>query len=452
MISVRSSRKWLARHARLLIASAAAVIAVIAISLAVPAPASATARSQAAPLTKSPRATATPPPLTLQDIVQKLGATTYQNAYGGMTVSPTRQETAVPSHITIYVVAAAPDATHFLSAIRNAAATPGGRATSYSIVDVRHSFAQLYALTLKMAQQRDMWLRRGINLQMWGPDASTNKVAVSLKSYTSAAAQSLYASYGTSWMSVGTTSLSLNLHQVSNAPHASVNIPLASTAQGRFQDSSPFFGGDYIDNPNTYAACTDGFVMAGATHPDNRWLMTSGHCGSQSTWYTNLSDFYLLGATATNYFNNYGGSTDYDVQTIGLTGGWKAYGDVWGNDYTVYNPYTTLTPDDTQLITFDGAISGEVHDIKVTTEGPVCIPTNVGTTCGVGEAGSDTGPVICQDGDSGGPVYQRTSTAGEVQAIGLITDSNKAGNVCVYTLLDAIMGPTDTALDTNPAG
>ena len=404
----------------------------------------ATAGSQAAPLSKRPPVAATPPPLTLQDVVQNLGATTYRDAYGGMTVSRTTQETAVPSHITIYVVAAASDATRFLSAIRKAAATPGGRATSYSIVDVRHSFAQLYALTLKMARQRDTWRDRSINLEMWGPDPTTNKVAVSLESYSSAAARSLYASYGTSWMSVSTRSLNMNLQQVGSTPQFSVN-------QGRFQDSTPFYGGDFIENAGDNAGCTDGFVMTGATHPDNRWLMTDGHCGSR-TWYTNLTHFYVLGATSTNYFHGYGGNTDYDVQTIGLTGGFTAWGDVWGNNYTVYNPYTTLTPGKGQGITFDGAITGEVHDIGVTTAGPECLSTNGGTICGVGVAGSTTGKVICQDGDSGGPVYERTSTAGEVQAVGLITASNSAENVCIYTLLNSITGPTDTRLDTNPAG
>jgi hypothetical protein len=444
MISGRS-HKWLARHTRLLIASAAAVIAVTAISLTAPAAASATTGSQATPLSKSPRATAAHPPLTLQDIVQKLGAATYQDAYGGMTVSPTRQETAVPSHITIYVVAAAPDAAHFLSAIRNAAATPGGRATSYSIVDVRHSFAQLYALTLKMAKQRGTWLHRGINLQMWGPDPSTNKVSVSVERYSSGAAQSLYASYGTSLMSVSTTSLDMNLHLLGDNPQV-------NTSQGRFQDSNPFYGGDYINNPNTNIGCTDGFVMDGATHPANRWLMTAGHCGNQSTWYTNLTDFYLLGHTQTNYFAPNGGSTNYDVESIGIASPWTAWGEVWGNDYTIYNPYTTLTPGVGQGITFDGSITGEVHDIGVTTAGPTCFTASGVPVCGAGEAGSTNGAVICQGSDSGGPVYQRTSTAGEVQAIGLIAASNDTYNVCIYTLLNAIMGPTDTTLDTNPGG
>jgi hypothetical protein len=88
----------------------------------------------------------------------------------------------------------------------------------------------------------------------------------------------------------------------------------------------------------------------------------------------------------------------------------------------------------------------------VTTAGPECLSASGATICGVGVAGKTTGAVICQDGDSGGPVYERTSTAGEVQAIGLITASNDAENVCIYTLLNSIMGPTDTKLDTNPSG
>jgi hypothetical protein len=447
MTSARRSQKKLARRARLLIVPAAAVIAVTAISLIVPGRASATTGGRAAQASKSPPAAVKPPPLTLQDIVQNLGATTYQDAYGGMTVSPTTQETGVPGHITIDVVAAAPDAAQFLSAIRTAAATPGASQTSYSVVDVPHSFAQLYALTLKMAQQRSTWRSRGISLEMWGPDPSSGKVAITLDSYTSAAAQSLYSSYGKSWTSVSAKSSNTTfpLGRQARAPQAGVD-------QGRFQDSTPFYGGDFINNPGEGAACTDGFVMIGAVHPDNHWLMTAGHCGSQSPWYTNLGAMYTLGGTSTNYFQNFGGSTKYDVQTIGLQGGFKAWGNVWGNDFTTYQPYTTLTAGAGQLITFDGAITGEVHDIKVDTAGPVCLGSGDQEVCGVGVAGSVTGPRICQDADSGGPVFQRTSTPGPVKAIGLITSSNNTFNVCIYTLLNAIMGPTNTRLDTNPAG
>jgi hypothetical protein len=45
-----------------------------------------------------------------------------------------------------------------------------------------------------------------------------------------------------------------------------------------------------------------------------------------------------------------------------------------------------------------------------------------------------------------------TVTAGEIQAIGLVAASNDTYKVCVYTLLNAIMDPTDTTLDTNPVG
>jgi hypothetical protein len=64
-------------------------------------------------------------------------------------------------------------------------------------------FLQPRLVTVTQAVRR---LHRGINLEMWGSDPSTNKVAVSLKSYTFASAQPLYASYGTSWMSVDPSS------------------------------------------------------------------------------------------------------------------------------------------------------------------------------------------------------------------------------------------------------
>jgi hypothetical protein len=88
----------------------------------------------------------------------------------------------------------------------------------------------------------------------------------------------------------------------------------------------------------------------------------------------------------------------------------------------------------------------------VTNAGPFCYIVSNLYHCGLGEAGSTNGPAICGQGDSGGPVYQRTPTAGEVQAIGLITLSNDTENVCSRALLNSVMGPTNTRLDTNAAG
>jgi hypothetical protein len=445
------SRNRLAHQIRLSAGIVAAVIAIIALSLTVPAQASGSTRQSGTPAPKGPVTAVTPPPLTLQDLVQNLGAKTYQDTYGGMTVSPATQETAPPSHITVYVVATAPDAAQFLTAIHNAAVTPGGSSTSYSIVDVTHSWTQLNALTLQIAQQHTALLARGINMAMVGPDPSTNKVAISVTSSTPAAAQILSAIYGTGWTSVSAMPADMIMHltgQAAASPRAaSINQGIN---QGRFQDSDPFFGGDFINNPTADQppACTDGFVMLGAIHPQNHWLMTAGHCGTQSTWFTNLTNFYILGATSTNYFP----STVFDVQTIGLASPFRAFGDVWGDNYTTYQPYTTLTPGAGQLITFDGALTGEVHGIKVTKAGPFCYIISNLYYCGLGEAGSTNGPVLCADGDSGGPVFQRTPTQGPVQAIGLITLSNSAGNVCDYTLLNSVMGTTETQLDTNPGG
>ena len=88
----------------------------------------------------------------------------------------------------------------------------------------------------------------------------------------------------------------------------------------------------------------------------------------------------------------------------------------------------------------------------VTDAGPFCYIISNLYYRGLGEAGSTNGPAIRGQGDSGGPAGQRTPTAGEVQAIGLITRSNETGNVCSCTLLNPVMGPANTRLDTNAAG
>jgi hypothetical protein len=449
-----------ARRTRLSLAAAAAAIAVAALSLTMPANASITNSAARLAAAKKPvPAAAAHPPATLQDTVQSLGATTYQDAYAGMSVSSPTPETAVPSHITIYVVArhAAP----FLDAVRGTVArsarTSAGAPTSYSIVDVAHTWSQLNALTLTIARQHQTWQDRGIKLGMWGMgNPASNKVTINLESYTPAAARALYAAYGAAWISVSTKPWDTTMYAGQSPRHLDAS-PQASPNQGKFQDSSPFFGGDFIFNNNTNAACTDGFVMLGAIHPANHWLMTAGHCGNQQ-WFTNLGTPNPFANTATNYYSYFGGSTLYDVQTIGLTAGNSAQGVLWGTGFDTYYPYTTLTPGTDQLVTFNGAISGEVHDIPVTTQGPVCenfVLTSGGGSiqaCGLGIAGSSSGPVICQQADSGGPVYQRTSSGNKVQAVGLIVSSNEDGNICAYTLLNSIMGPTNTRLDTNTAG
>jgi secreted trypsin-like serine protease len=83
---------------------------------------------------------------------------------------------------------------------------------------------------------------------------------------------------------------------------------------------------------------------------------------------------------------------------------------------------------------------------------PVPSAASSATSITAVSARSTNGPAICGQGDSGGPVYQRTPTAGEVQAIGLITLSNDTENVCSRTLLNSVMGPTNTRLDTDAAG
>jgi hypothetical protein len=368
------------------------------------------------------------PALTLEDTIEALGQSSYADSYGGLTVTQSGPETAAPSHITVYLVRSAAQTARYVAAIGDHAVV--GSASKYSVVYVSHSWAQLNALTMKIESQRARWQTKGIDLERWGPDAASNRVIINLKSYSQAAARSLLASYGAKWISVSHQSLNLNLR-----------------LDQRNDDFAPFYGGDPIYVSTPQSDCTSGFVMLGSINPNNHWVLTAGHCGIEPAWNTNLlSGPNLIGPTATEYWNGAGGGYPYDVQTIGPAFAW---GDVYGNT-TVYEPYTTLTPGTGQLITFDGSVAGEVNDVPVTRGGPFCQQITGISICGLGEALGST--PICRPGDSGGPVFQRTSTADKVQAVGLIEASTNDYKDCYYTLINSITAITHTKLDTNPEG
>jgi hypothetical protein len=366
------------------------------------------------------------PAIPLVTGVETLGATEFQRAYGG-------HETSSSGHLAVlYVVRGATQAAAFLSAVRDEA-TRSGQA-EYEVAYVPHSFAQLEALTNSIALDGSRWQARGITLAEWGPDAATSKVVITLRSYTAAAARELLATYGASWVSVSRKSLKQHAYDAD-----------------RYYDTAPFWGGDRIFDSNEANLCTDGFIMLGNDNPSNHWATTAGHCGSR-TWYTNFTHDYRLGATSTNYWN----STNTDIQTIGPV---YAVGIVWGNDGEDYVPYTSYTPGREQIC-FDGATpkngtnNGNVCNVSVANPGPFCTTISGAYKCGLGRA-YDSSRQICVGGDSGGPVFQRTSNDSYIKAVGSITGFADSGHTCYYTLLqttDGVQNITNTHLDTNPSG
>jgi hypothetical protein len=407
-------------RSRLLLAS---LCLLASVALALPAAAGTSGRTppgQAQPK-KIPALLSQRPPIPFETRVEALGTTTFQNSYGG-------QEKSASAALVIYVVAA--HSASFLSAVRVQAAR-SGRA-EYEVAYVPHSWAQLNALTIRIARDGPRWRARGVDLAEWGPDAASNKVVIELRSYNAAAGRKLLAAYGAGMVSVSHKSLKQRAFLLD-----------------RYYDSAPFYGGDRIFNSNDTLECTDAFTMLGNNNPSNHWAITAGHCGNR-TWYTNFTHFYTLGSTSTDYMTGWGGSTNTDTQTIGA----NAWGVVWGNSGTTYYPYTTFHPAVGNNICFDGATTKLVCNVNVVKSGPFC--TSIGSTyeCSLGKIydGSD---VVCQPGDSGGPVFQRTSSDNNIKAVGTITAGSSDGHTCWYTLLSGTNGienVTNTHLDTNPAG
>jgi hypothetical protein len=181
-------------------------------AIAISAPASASAGTPSKP---HPVHLAGAPAASFASTVETLGTTRFQSAYGGQELSPS-------GRLAVYVVAA--HGAGFLSAMRGEAAHSAGAA--YEVAYVPHSWAQLDALTMRIAKQEPAWRARGIQLAQWGPDAASSRVAITLRSYTGTAGRELLASYGAGWVSVS---------------HAPLNQPRILLSN-KYYDTAPFYG------------------------------------------------------------------------------------------------------------------------------------------------------------------------------------------------------------------
>jgi hypothetical protein len=381
------------------------------VGIAIPAAASVSAHTGK----KTPVAASHPPPPSLAEQVQALQAK-FPDAYGG-------QETTQAGDLVIYV-AAAPHAAEFLAAVQKEAALHRGQ--RYTVAHVAHSWTQLEDLAnVKIAGDTPKWRRHGIALGRWGPQAALNKVVIELRSPSAAAEKALLAAYGSDWVTVSPQPFTMKLE-----------------FKDRYYDRAPFYGGDAIfpDPSNPFAFCTDSFTVRNS----NGYIrqLTAGHCYSRHPWYTNFYSKYVLGDTSGNYYSGFGGNTYVDIQHVYA----NATDYVWGNSTTLYHPFDTYTPDYSDGICFDGAHTGEVCDATVTYAGPFCEIVGGYNDCWLGEAHKSS--VVCQGGDSGGPVYQRTSTAGEIKAVGSISAGTPDGTYCDYTQMSAIESRTGVTLDT----
>jgi hypothetical protein len=131
-----------------------------------------------------------PPPLRMQ-IQSLIGSERFSETYGGTVVQQ-------DGRMHIYVV------NDGLPAMRSALLdTFGSSATdAYVLEAVRHSEADLEALTMRIARD-DAWQEHnGIRLAGWGPDPVSSIVRIEVPGYTPAIAEQLRERYGSDWVRV----------------------------------------------------------------------------------------------------------------------------------------------------------------------------------------------------------------------------------------------------------
>jgi hypothetical protein len=323
----------------------------------------------------------------------------FSDEYGGDVVEP-------DGTVTVYAKPAG------LSDVRSALEGSLGPAArgAYAVAPVAHTLADLDELTLRISDDADTLASAGVRLVTWGADARSSKVRVSVTDFSTQVARVVTERYGDDWVDVVPWEGSL--------PKPVLN---------RYYDSAPYYNGDRILLDNQIK-CTDSFAFIGIAS-NNTFNLTAGHCGGSSVW-TNLNNRQKINDVSTHYYSNGG----YDMESFRC----NCRSSVWyegpaigtGNGST-HNVAGQCNCGQGAEVTFDGASTGEQFGATVQNAGVTCLvyPSDGWRTCDVNYATRST--PICDVGDSGGPVYQRSSN-NWVYAVGMILASANSGRTCWY--------------------
>jgi hypothetical protein len=157
-----------------------------------------------------------------------------------------------------------------------------------------------------------------------------------------------------------------------------------------------------------------------------------------------------MGQTSSIYWRN---PTLDDFQTIRVGG---ALGKVNGNSVQ-YGVIGQLVPaPGVDKVTYDGALTGEINNNPVTRNNATLynIIAPDGTTYTAAHLVVAVNPagVLCQGGDSGGPVFQRTPASG-VNAVGTIVafyGLESGGLACAAERIDEELAISNTHLLLGP--
>jgi hypothetical protein len=195
----------------------------------------------------------------------------------------------------------------------------------------------------------------------------------------------------------------------------------AHESEGYDSDESPFTGGDEIwFTLQNKEFCTSNFSFVGANNPNNNWNLTAGHCSS----FAGGQNFYTCATENAGNCNYNMGQVSYiygngdDFETIGSVPSNNGY--VWdhsGGKWSVNGWQTAEMGDGLGTV---GATNGATFGNYVSAGGDdTCVDYGSIQTCNAMVLASGS-TQICPPGDSGGPIFSREGSSGNIYAYGEI--------------------------------
>jgi len=351
---------------------------------------------------------AAPPSTTARELLSAALDTTLRRAasatYAGYTIGP---------HNTIQVFATAPDVVLNEVVARKTEEVSRTQPSNVAMPAVlvttnhRHSLATLEQVRNEITTRARELRARGIPIDQWGVDISTNRVHIGVQPLTVESKTSIQRLFG--------------------ADRVEVNERPALRAMSRGIDWSPWWGGDGLSQtPFSVPACTGGF-----NYFQNRqyFISTAGHC-QRSSWYS-LTNF--IGDTTQLELQDNGPA---DAQLISVAG---AQGMVYTSDHDGFpvGSYAATQAQGETGVCIDGSFSGESCILTITATNQCDFLQDVGLTiCNLIEA---TAPLrVAVPGDSGAPVYNYSPDL-KLNARGMFVAANGGGDRIAYSPIPIIL-------------
>jgi hypothetical protein len=323
-------------------------------------------------------------------------------------------------------------------------------ASTYELRPAAMSYRALDALSKRVSESWHSMKKDGVKALVWGPDPASNTVEVEIADYTPERARLVKDRFG---------------HENVTVVQATYTEPMRPL-RNRFYDEPFFYNGVFLWFDG-YFGCTHSYVVRGNAS-GNKFGLTAGHCTGDFV-YTNRRVHYTMGRVSTNYYDPVGG---WDLESfrcdtcstkgkVYYEGRSSVYWEEEEGDTHLVGGVCTWCDELTkprQRVAIDGAVTGQVINNDVVTlnkcflfeeaeTGTVAFPCHLNRTTNL--RAYDLGFKACDHGDSGGPVYQRSSF-GVVYAAGVLVGGNEEGWICLYHDMSRVLDMTNTSLITAP--